>query len=212
MDVPILYTFRRCPYAIRARMALLASKTHCTIREVHLARKPQALLDASAKATVPVLVLPDGRVLDQSLAIMLHALAANDPEQWLDVDVEDARALVSANDGAFKRDLDGYKYPERTGSDREVHHRAALSHLRMLEMRLTQNAFLCGAHASYADVALFPFVRQFAAVDANSFEAQPLPKLRAWLSQWAASNLFQRAMITLKPWQPGDAEIRLGER
>ena len=211
MHAPILYTFRRCPYAIRARMALLASNLECTVREVHLGQKPQALLDASPKATVPVLVLPDGRVIDQSLAIMLHALQANDPERWLDVDPQDSQALVDANDGGFKRELDGYKYPERKGGHRAQHHRAALTHLLMLETRLTQTVFLCGPRPSYADVALFPFVRQFAGVDANSFETQPLPRVRAWLSLWLASPLFQSAMITLNPWQPGDAEIRLGD-
>lgn len=211
MDAPILYTFRRCPYAIRARMALLASGMRCTVREVHLARKPQALLDVSPKATVPVLVLPEGRVLDQSLAIMLHALHAHDPEQWLDVDPNDAQALLDANDGPFKRDLDGYKYPERTQADRAAHHRAALSHLAMLEARLARTAFLCGPRARYVDVALFPFVRQFAAVDVSSFEAEPLPNLRAWLALWVASPFFERAMITHKPWQPGDDEIHLGD-
>ena len=211
MHAPILYTFRRCPYAIRARMSLLASNLECTVREVHLRHKPQALLDASPKATVPVLAFPDGRVLEQSLDIMLHALHAHDPERWLEVDQQDTQALVEANDGAFKRALDGYKYPERKGGDRAEHHRAALTHLWKLETRLTETTFLCGAHASYVDVAVFPFVRQFAAVDAGSFEAQPLPRLRAWLSLWVASPLFQRAMITLKPWQPGDAEIRLGD-
>lgn len=211
MDVPILYTFRRCPYAIRARIALLASGMRCTVREVHLARKPQALRDASPKATVPVLVLPDGSVVDQSLAIMLHALHAQDPQHWLDVDPEDAQALLDANDGPFKRELDGYKYPERTGGDRAQHLRAARTHLSLLETRLTRTAFLCGPRASYVDVALFPFVRQFAAVDVSAFEAEPLPRLRAWLALWVASPFFERAMITLKPWQPGDAEIRLGD-
>ena len=210
MPPPILYTFRRCPYAIRARMALLASKTRCSLREVHLAQKPAALLEASPKGTVPVLVLPDGRVLDQSLAIMLHALEANAPEGWLDVDHEDAQALIALNDGPFKRDLDGYKYPERTGGDREVHRRGGLAHLAMLEARLATHKHLCGAHPTYADVALFPFVRQFAAVDAQAFAAEPLPSLQAWLAAWLNASLFERAMVQLRPWKPGDAVVELG--
>jgi len=211
MHPPILYTFRRCPYAIRARMALLSSRTPCTVREVHLAHKPDALLEASPKGTVPVLVLPDGRVIDQSLAVMLFALEANDPEGWLAVNHDEALALIALNDGAFKRDLDGYKYPGRTGGDREVHRRAGLLHLANLEARLAAQEFLCGARAGYTDVALFPFVRQFAAVDASSFSAEPLPALRAWLAAWVKSPFFEHAMVSLKPWKPGDAEVRLGE-
>lgn len=212
MHAPILYTFRRCPYAIRARMALLASGMRCTVREVHLARKPQALLDASPKGTVPVLVLPDGLVLDQSLAIMLHALKENDPETWLDVNHEEALSLIEENDGPFKRALDGYKYPERSGGSREGHQRAGLLQLARLDTQLSRTRFLCGDGASYADVALFPFIRQFAAVDPRSFSQQPLPALQAWLSTWLRSHLFAQAMVPIEPWQPGDAELHLGER
>ena len=113
-DEPILYSFRRCPYAMRARLALAVSGTRYALREVKLSNKPAALLAASPKGTVPVFRLPDGRVIEQSLDIMHWALAIRDPEGWRDR--EDA-ALIAANDGAFKHDLDRYKYPERHGSD-----------------------------------------------------------------------------------------------
>ena len=115
---PILYSFRRCPYAMRARMALTVSATRCELREVRLSAKPAAMLAASPKGTVPVLVLPDGRVIDESLDIMRWALASNDPEGWL---TRDDAALIALNDGPFKHDLDRYKYPDRHDADPIIH-------------------------------------------------------------------------------------------
>ena len=117
---PILYSFRRCPYAIRARLALAVSGTRGELREVKLSAKPQAMLDASPKGTVPVLVLPGGTMLDESLDIMRWALAKRDPEGWL---TRDDAALIAMNDGPFKHDLDRFKYPERHGADPRAHQR-----------------------------------------------------------------------------------------
>ncbi|MFT4026588.1 MAG: glutathione S-transferase N-terminal domain-containing protein, partial [Novosphingobium sp.] len=130
---PVLYSFRRCPYAMRARLALLASGTSCEIREVKLAAKPAEMLAASPKATVPVLVLPDGQVIDESLNIMRWALGRNDPLGWMERTDE---ASIAANDGAFKHHLDRYKYPERHGSDPAEHRAAGLAILAELEARL----------------------------------------------------------------------------
>ncbi|TPG43278.1 hypothetical protein EAH79_05690 [Sphingomonas koreensis] len=138
--LPILYSFRRCPYAIRARLALLASETYCVIREIKLAAKPAALTAASPKATVPVLVLPDGRVIDQRLDIMHWALACHDPSGWLDrIDV----ALIETNDGPFKHYLDRAKYPDRYGADATVHRDACIDLLGPIEDRLTGSQYLC---------------------------------------------------------------------
>lgn len=203
-DLPILYSFRRCPYAMRARMAVLVSGQEVELREVVLRAKPQPMLDASPKGTVPVLVLPDGQVIDESLDIMHWALGQNDPEDWL---AGDDPALIAANDGPFKHHLDRYKYPSRHDSDPLVHRYAGLEHLIVLEQRLTQHRHLCGPHSTLADIALFPFVRQFAATDPDWFAAQPLPRLQNWLAGLVQSDIFTTAMLRLPPWQPGDAPV-----
>lgn len=201
-DLPILYSFRRCPYAMRARMALLVSGQPVELREVVLRAKPQVMLDASPKGTVPVLLLPDGEVVDQSLDIMRWALRHNDPESWL---TGDDTALIAANDGPFKQHLDRYKYPSRHDEDPLVHREAALVLLADLEARLGESRYLCGPGRSLADIALFPFVRQFAATDADWFSRQGLPGVQRWLESLVESDLFNQCMVRLAPWQPGDA-------
>lgn len=191
MTAPILYSFRRCPYAMRARMALLVNGMVFEQIEVKLRDKPAAMLAASSKGTVPVLVLPDGRVIDQSLDIMRHALAANDPEHWL---AGDDAALITANDGPFKHHLDRYKYPDRHGSEPIEHRAAGLAVLGALEARLSGAANLCGAARGLTDIALMPFVRQFAAVDRDWFDAQDIPNVQRWLATHLASPLFQQVM------------------
>ncbi len=196
---PVLYSFRRCPYAMRARLALAVSATQVELREVRLSAKPQAMLDASPKGTVPVLVLPGGTVLDESLDIMRWALARCDPEGWLARDDPD---LIAMNDGPFKRDLDGYKYPERTGAAAPAHREGGLAFLREIDARLAVSVQLCGADRGLADAAIMPFVRQFAAVDREWFDAQPLPHLQAWLAAHLASSLFETIMVRVAPWSP----------
>lgn len=198
---PILYSFRRCPYAMRARLALLISGTVCEIREVKLSAKPEEMIALSPKATVPVLLLPDGRVIDQSLDIMRWALAGRDPEHWLG---RDDAGLIDANDGPFKHHLDRYKYPHRYGSDALFHRAEGMAMLALLEERLAASAHLCGNVRGLADAALVPFVRQFAAVEPLWFEAQPLQGVQRWLAAYLGSPLFEKAMIRLAPWQPGD--------
>jgi glutathione S-transferase len=208
MMPPILYSFRRCPYAMRARMALWAAGIAAELREVKLAAKPPALIAASPKATVPVLVLPDGTVIDQSLDIMRWALSQNDPEGWL---AGDEPALIAANDGVFKHHLDRAKYPGRYDEDGVTDHRAAaLALLAPLEERLAAAPFLCGPNLALTDIALFPFIRQFAAIDPAWFAAQPLPQLQAWLEALAASDLFASVMPKFATWQEGDAPVLFG--
>ncbi|MET0309390.1 MAG: glutathione S-transferase [Sphingomonas sp.] len=195
---PILYSFRRCPYAMRARLALLVSGVGCEIREVKLRDKPAALIAASPKATVPVLVLADGTVIDESLDIMRWALRRNDPEHWLDGEDE---ALIAANDGPFKHHLDRYKYPDRHDSDPAGHRGQGMALLEALERRLVSRAYLCGDRRSLTDAALMPFVRQFAAVDRAWFDAQPLPGVQRWLAVQLASPLFAEAMVVRPQWR-----------
>jgi glutathione S-transferase len=206
---PILYSFRRCPYAMRARMALLVSETSCEIREVKLSAKPADMIAVSPKATVPVLVLPGGRVIDESLDIMHWALERHDPAQWLGgVDAD----LIAANDCTFKHHLDRYKYADRHAGDATDHRAAGLKHLQLLEERLTTLRYLYGASMGLTDAALLPFVRQFAEVDRTWFDALPLPHLQGWLADGLATPLFEAAMIQLNPWQSGDEPVLFGSQ
>jgi glutathione S-transferase len=209
---PVLYSFRRCPYAMRARMALWVAGVTVELREVKLAAKPPALLAASPKGTVPVMVLDDGAdggsVIDQSLDIMRWALGQSDPEGWLAG--EDA-ALIAANDGPFKHHLDRAKYPGRYEEDGITDHRAAaLALLAPLETRLAEAPYLCGERRGLTDIALFPFIRQFAAIDPAWFAAQPLPRLQAWLPGLLAADLFAAVMPKFAPWKEGDPPVLFG--
>ncbi len=205
--LPILYSFRRCPYAMRARMALWVAGIEAELREVKLAAKPPELIAASPKATVPVLVLSDDQVIDESLEIMRWALAQQDPEGWL---AGEDTALIAANDGPFKHHLDRAKYPDRYEPDGVDHRAAAIALLLPLEERLADQAQLCGPRRSLTDIALFPFIRQFAHSDRDWFAAQGLPRLTAWLEGHIASDLFAAIMPKFAPWQAGDAPIIFG--
>ena len=209
-DAPILYSFRRCPYAMRARLALLVSGIRCEMREITLAHKPTNMLEASPKGTVPVLVLKD-RVLDQSLDIMHWALGQNDPEGWstsgqtLD---EEAHALVRMCDDAFKTHLDRYKYPNRYDlanglADRE----AGSAYLDQLNTKLMQSKFLMGAKWSWVDAAIAPFVRQFARTDRAWFDAQAWTALQNWLTQFEQSESFIAVMHRYKIWYEGTKPV-----
>ncbi|MEM9501596.1 MAG: glutathione S-transferase [Pseudomonadota bacterium] len=204
-DLAILYSFRRCPYAMRARMALWIAGITVELREVKLADKPPELVEASPKATVPVLVIEDGEVLDESLAIMRWALAQNDPEGWLAG--KDA-ALINRNDGPFKHHLDRYKYPVRYNHEPDhgtVDHRSeGLAILNELEKRLVDQPELCGDTRTFTDIALFPFIRQFANTDRAWFDAQDLPHLQTWLEEHIASDLFASIMPKFRWWTTGD--------
>ena len=202
----ILYSFRRCPYAMRARMALIISGQQVELREVVLRDKPASMLALSPKGTVPVLALPGSDVIDESLDIMRWALCLHDPEGWLE---GDDGALIAANDGPFKQHLDRYKYATRHGSDPLEHRAAGMAWLDALEARLESSAFLCGARRMLADIAIFPFVRQFAAADQAWFDAQPVPRVQGWLRALIGSALFDRAMVRRAAWQPGDAAVFL---
>jgi len=203
---PVLYSFRRCPYAMRARMALIVSGTICELREVKLSAKPTEMIAVSPKATVPVLVLPDGEVIDQSLDIMRWSLARHDPEGWMDGD--DA-ALIANNDGPFKHHLDRYKYPGRHGSDPLEHRAAGLAMLARYETALARQVDLRGPRRTLADIAIMPFVRQFAETDRQWFDLQPLPALQAWLARHVESALFEAAMARFPPWVAGQEPVLL---
>ena len=202
MTNPILYTFRRCPYAVRARLAILVSGVNVEEREVELKNKPQAMLDISPKGTVPVLLLADGSVIDESLDIMRWALDINDPQHWLSNDREwlaEAASLINDNDGSFKQLLDRYKYPARYQDIAPelgtAHYRdEAGIFLRRLSARLATQPFLMGAAMSFPDAAIFPFVRQFAQVDRAWFECAYEGPLAQWLDALVKSPMFVAVM------------------
>jgi len=210
---PVLYSFRRCPYAMRARLAIAAAQLAVELREVELRNKPETMLFASPKATVPVLVLGNGQVIDESLDIMRWALGQNDPEHWLEKDgLIRAEALIAWNDGEFKYYLDRYKYADRYPDDSaQAYRRQAERLLAELEELLKPHAYLCGEHFSFADAAILPFIRQFAAVDSAWFESAPYPAVRRWLNEFLLSSRFNAAMTKFEPWKPNDPPLWFGQ-
>ena len=213
-DLPILYSFRRCPYAMRARMALMVAGIACELREVKLANKPPQLFEISPKATVPVLAINSSTALEESIEIMRWALAQNDPENWLAGDDAD---LIARNDGQFKQHLDRYKYPtrypEESGDDTDTfrydHRGHGFKFLEALNDRLQAQPFLNGEARTLADIAIFPFIRQFANTDRDWFDEQSLVPLQEWLEAHLASDLFASIMPKYAPWVEGDPSVYL---
>ncbi|KTB56209.1 glutathione S-transferase [Pseudomonas syringae] len=195
---PVLYSFRRCPYAMRARMALHYAGCTVDIHEVSLKAKPAEMLARSPKGTVPVLALED-RVIEQSLDIMHWALAQQDPDNWLLANdpqgATQIAALITENDEVFKLHLDRYKYSVRYPEHLPQHYREQGEvFLQTLENRLQPQRFLAGEHLTLADIAIVPFIRQFCFVDQEWFEQSPYPALRAWLQRLLQSELFAAVM------------------
>jgi glutathione S-transferase len=196
-NLPLLYSFRRCPYAMRARLAILFGGQQVILREVVLRNKPQDMLNLSPKATVPVLALPDGQVIEESREIMSWAMG--------ELTDKDALTLIAHNDGPFKHHLDRYKYANRhTGEDPIQHRAQAMEFVAELSARLQKNAFLLGPTFSQVDLAIFPFVRQFAAVDQDWFKKTAPKPVQSWLQNWLQSPEFLHIMRKLPPWAPDD--------
>ncbi|MFK0087630.1 glutathione S-transferase [Pseudomonas sp. NPDC090755] len=194
----ILYSFRRCPWAMRARLALRYAECPVEILEVSLKAKPAELLALSPKGTVPVLSAGD-TVLDESLDIMRWALARHDPQDWLlhaaPVAAQAADALIARNDRDFKAQVNLYKYAERYPEySRQAYRQQAEPWLAELEALLTQHTYLLADHPSLADAALLPLMRQFAGVEPQWFAEAPYPRLRNWLQGWLESALFKAIM------------------
>lgn len=208
---PILWSFRRCPYAMRARMALHVSGTEVEHREILLRDKPAEMLAHSPKGTVPVLVLEDGRVIEESRDVMMWALGRSDPEGWL-APGEAMFEWIDACDGPFKHHLDRFKYSVRyDDADPEHHRREGAKFLAKLDSRLRKSPQLFGDRMSLADAAIFPFVRQFANADPGWFEAQDYPALSAWLASHLASPRFAEIMVKHPLWDAaGDTDDDTG--
>lgn len=208
---PVLYSFRRCPYAMRARLALSISGQVCELREVVLRDKPQEMLEASPKGTVPVLIEVNGSMLEESLDIMIWALSKRDPQEWLrpaQSAMAEIRELITECDGNFKHHLDRYKYAQRYENvDSQSHRAEGAKFLKKLEDKLTMTAYLYDQRLSIADMAIAPFVRQFANADRTWFDAQPWPYLHKWLAAFLDSELFCQIMTKYPQWKSGQAGV-----
>jgi len=205
--LPVLYSFRRCPYAMRARLAVASSQQRCELREVVLRDKAEEFLQTSPSATVPTLKTVDGGVIDESLDIMIWALSRHDPEGWLAPQsglLDDMLVLISTADGDFKTALDHYKYASRYDDVDGVEERTkAALFLHQLNNRLETSSHLFGEKITLADMAIAPFVRQFAQVDRSWFDAQDWPHLLRWLGDFLGSDRFTSIMDKYPRWQPG---------
>ncbi|WP_282609930.1 glutathione S-transferase [Pelagibius sp. Alg239-R121] len=211
MNLPILYSFRRCPYAMRARMALVIANIECELREVVLRDKPVSMLEVSPKGTVPVMLLPDGEVLEESMDIIHWAMERANIRRW-SWPLQDpttrapAYGLIEENDGPFKFALDRYKYAGRyPEQDASVYRSLTEPFLDKLELRLTHSPYLFGNDPSLVDIAIFPFIRQFARVDMEWFESTSYSELRRWLSELETGSLFNSIMRKHDAWHSGDS-------
>ena len=202
---PCLYSFRRCPYAMRARLGILFAELQVELREITLKNKPPQMLAISPKGTVPVLQLLDGTVIEESREIMIWALAQQDPQELLhDAALHEANVLIDKNDNEFKHWLDRYKYADRHLEMSQTEYRQKGEvFLQLLEELLTKNSYLLGKGITLADIGIMPFVRQFAHVNRDVFYNLPYPNLQRWLQDWLQHPLFLQAMTKFQPWQDG---------
>lgn len=204
-----LYSFRRCPYAMRARLGLLFAELPVELREITLKNKPAKMLAISPKGTVPVLQLADGVVIEESREIMEWALEQQDPQELMNPKtLHQGNTLIEQNDQEFKHWLDRYKYADRHLEMTQTEYRQkGEAFLQILEALLTKNTYLLGDSVTIADIGIMPFVRQFAHVDRDVFYSLPYPKLQIWLKNWLAHPLFIQAMTKFQPWQDGDEPV-----
>ena len=206
-DHPVLYSFRRCPYAIRARLALFACNITCELREVVLRDKPQEMITISPKATVPVLELTSGEVIDESQDIVNWVIKQNDPNGWSKY-LDEMNALIDINDHQFKTHLEKYKYASRSPElSKDEHRKNGEFFLKQLNKILSQKKFLSADVQTITDLAIFPFIRQFAFVDKDAFDSLPYPHLQNWLELNLQSNIFQNVMNKYDRWQTSDENI-----
>ena len=208
-NLPILYSFRRCPYAMRARMAIHISGQRCELREVLLRDKPPSMLEYSAKGTVPVLILQDGKVIDESLDVIDWALNLNDPDDWQrSKDTKKTKELIKINDGEFKYHLDRYKYSKRyDNEDPEFHRKKCLKFIESINNELNNSEYIFDDNISYADIVLLPFIRQFRIADIEWFDSLPYDNLKKWLSSFLDSSLLNSIMKKYDLWKEGDKSI-----
>ncbi|MDN3399768.1 glutathione S-transferase [Psychrobacter sp. APC 3426] len=208
-SLPLLYSFRRCPYAMRARLGILFAEQQVELREIVLKNKPPQMLAISPKGTVPVLQLIDGTVVEESREIMEWALAQKDPQGLLEAEVlYQANALIDKNDNEFKHWLDRYKYADRhLEMTQEEYRLQGEEFLQILEELLINKPYLLGDKVTIADIGIMPFIRQFAHVDRDIFYSLPYPNLQHWLQNWLEHPIFLQVMTKFQPWQEDDEVV-----
>lgn len=216
MPPPILYSLRRCPYAMRARLGLLQAEQTVVLRDVVMKNIPVEMLQASPKGTVPVLVFDDSSVIDESIDIMIWALNQNDPNNLLFNDQPSIHssmlALIKRNDNEFRDSLDKYKVAARYHDTTEVHYRDQCEpFMRHLEQRLTEYDFLMGTRPSLADYALLPFIRQFSRVDRKWYLQAPYSNIQRWLNTHYLNPLYSKAMKKYPQWLDHNDVILFGK-
>ena len=194
---------------MRARMAIHISGQRCELREVLLRDKPPSMLEYSAKGTVPVLILQDGKVIDESLDVIDWALNLNDPDDWQrSKDKEKTKELIKINDGEFKYHLDRYKYSKRyDNEDPEFHRKKCLKFIESINNELNNSKYIFDDNISYADIVLLPFIRQFRIADIEWFDSLPYDNLKKWLSSFLGSSLLNSIMKKYDLWKEGDKSI-----
>ena len=200
---------RDSPYAMRARMAIHISGQRCELREVLLRDKPPSMLEYSAKGTVPVLILQDGKIIDESLDVIDWALNLNDPDNWQrSKDTKKTKELIKINDGEFKYHLDRYKYSKRyDNEDPEFHRKKCLKFIESINNELNNSEYIFDDNISYADIVLLPFIRQFRIADIEWFDSLPYDNLKKWLSSFLNSSLLNSIMKKYDLWKEGDKSI-----
>jgi len=213
---PVLYSLRNCPYAMRARLAIYASGQQVHLRDLVLSNKPAEMLLASPKGTVPVLITAENSVIDESLAVMLWAFTQSDPQNYLDASQPNALAemleLISLFDNEFKEHLEQYRCAKRYHEPSLIENRQQCEHyLAGLELRLNQHQYLMSDNPSLADLALMPFIRQFARVERQWYLQSPYPKLRQWLNQYLQSRMFSKVMAQNPMWLESKEDIIFGD-
>lgn len=228
MSLPVLYSLRNCPYAMRARLAIYRSKQVVELRDIVLTNKPAAFLDVSPKATVPTLVLSSSKVIDESLDLMLWALSKGDPNDLLRMNIDDRASnssdteysqelneilsLVKRFDDEFVPCLDAYKCAKRYHESNLNECRQACEALiQELEQRLSLHAFVIDNKESIADIALLPFIRKFAKIERQWYLQSPYPELRRWLDNYLQSRMFSKVMAKYPLWSLGQPVVEFGD-
>jgi glutathione S-transferase len=205
MTLPILYSLRCCPYAMRARLAILLADQKVLLRDIVIKNIPAEMLAASPKATVPLLILDDGLVIDESLQIMLWALTINDPNNLLCTKQENALAtmlhIINRNDDEFVYSLEKYKLTARHHDISEICHRQQCElFIETLEHALSKHEYIMSNMPCLVDYAILPFIRQFARVDRKWYLQAPYPNLRRWLEKHFQNPLFSKTMKKYPQW------------
>ncbi|MDO6721498.1 glutathione S-transferase [Psychrosphaera sp. 1_MG-2023] len=231
MTLPILYSLRNCPFAMRARLAIFRTKQAVELRDIVLSNKPTEMLLASPKATVPVLVVTPDKVIDESLEVMLWVLNQSDPSNLLrsqftdknkqvessvssvlSKELEDILALVHVFDTEFKTCLEQYKCAKRYHEDDLQQKREACEmYIKALEQRLSSHAYLIDDDESLADIALLPFIRQFARVERKWYLQSSYPNVKRWLNRYLQSAMFTKVMAKYPLWQAGQPIVKFGD-